>query len=65
VMPPVRHVFAALSVEAENAAYDAVAMTAPLATTASGTAIQAAMRLREAEMCMTILCRVWSAGDPQ
>jgi hypothetical protein len=57
---PVRQLLPALSVEAENAAYDAVAMRAPLATTARGSAIQAAVRPWREEMCMAVL----SVGSP-
>ncbi|WIE70754.1 hypothetical protein [Curtobacterium sp. MCJR17_020] len=52
---PVRQLFAALSVVSENAAYEAVAMSAPLATTARGKAIQAAVRPWREVMCMAVL----------
>ena len=39
----------------EKAAYEAVAMSAPLATTARGKAIQAAVRPWREEMCMAVL----------
>jgi hypothetical protein len=57
---PVRQLFTPLSVLLENAAYEAVAMSAPLATTASGKAIQAAVRPWRKVMCMVVL----SVGSP-